>query len=89
MKARTETRVHEDSRVEPIEKRDIIQLHTFVRFGPERVLRGQIIAICLRDTGTTYEVVWWDGATRHTAWLASAEISVEDVAAVTTLGAYL
>jgi hypothetical protein len=75
--------------MEPIEKRDIIRLHTLVRLGPERTLRGQILAICLRETGTTYEVAWWDGATRHTAWLSSAEVSVDDASASTTLGAYL
>jgi len=53
------------------------------------MLRGQILAICIRAAGLTYEVAWWDGATRHTAWLSSAEVTAVDASESTTLGAYL
>ena len=73
----------------PREKRAIFALHTVVRIGMDGMLRGQVLAICIRATDITYEVAWWDGATRRTAWLTSAEVSAEDTSTTTTLGAYL
>ncbi|HEY5865870.1 MAG TPA: hypothetical protein VI542_10050 [Candidatus Tectomicrobia bacterium] len=71
------------------EQRTVFALHTIVRVGNDGMLRGQILAICIRATGITYEVAWWDGATRRTAWLTSAEVSADDASTTTTLGAYL
>ena len=73
----------------PIEKRAVFALHTVVRFGNDGMLRGQVLAICIRATDISYEVAWWDGATRHTAWLSSAEVSADDASNATILGAYL
>ena len=73
----------------PIEQRVVFALHTMVRFGTDRVLRGQILAICIRADDITYEVAWWEGATRHTAWLSRAEVAADDAAESTPLGAYL
>lgn len=73
----------------PIEKRVIFALHTIVRFGTDGVLRGQILAICIRADDITYEVAWWERATRHTAWLSRAEVAADDAAESTPLGAYL
>jgi hypothetical protein len=73
----------------PSEHRTVFALHTIVRLGNDGMLRGQILAICIRATGITYEVAWWDGATRRTAWLTSTEVSADDTSTTTTLGAYL
>ena len=73
----------------PTDKRTVFALHTVVRFGNDGMLRGQVLAICIRATGISYEVAWWDGATRHTAWLSSAEVAAADASESTTLGAYL
>ncbi len=71
------------------DQRTVFALHTIVRLGNDGMLRGQILAICIRAAGLTYEVAWWDGATRHTAWLSSAEVTAVDASESTTLGAYL
>jgi hypothetical protein len=44
--------------------------------GPRH--RGEIITICIRETLVTYEVVWFVGDSRNTAWLQESEISPSD-----------
>ena len=41
--------------------------------GPKH--RGEILAICIRETLVTYEVVWFVGDARNTAWLQESEIA--------------
>ena len=40
---------------------------------------AMITAVCIRDSGVTYETVWWDGRTRKQEWLQADEISDEKV----------
>ena len=41
-------------------------------------IEGQVIAISIRAGGVTYEVAWWDGNTRSTAWCVATEFSVKN-----------
>ena len=53
------------------------------RFG------DKITAICIRDSGITYEVVWWSDAQRHCDWLSAAEVIAEEGQEKMDLGHYL
>jgi hypothetical protein len=38
--------------------------------------RAQVTAVQIRERNkVTYEVVWWSGATRSTAWVESCEVT--------------
>lgn len=37
-------------------------------------IEGKILQICIRETGTQYQVVWWCGSTRKCEWLESQEV---------------
>jgi len=37
--------------------------------------KGVVIGICIRGTGVTYDVVWWDNSTRYQSWLEEIEIN--------------
>ncbi len=71
------------------ESQQALALNTTVRIGLERTMRGQITAICIRDTGITYEVVWWSESQRHCEWLTAAEVVAEDGQGTMELGHYL
>ena len=45
-----------------------------VELNTQTGLRGIITAISIRGTDDTYEVAWWDGKERKTAWLSHDEI---------------
>lgn len=52
-----------------------IPIGTKVELSPARV--GTITAFSVRERGVaTYQVVWWDGATRHEEWLETMEFEV-------------
>ena len=40
--------------------------------------KGEVLAICVRDTLVTYGVVWFAGDNRNTAWLQESEITPAD-----------
>lgn len=41
-------------------------------------LDAVITAVNIREEGTTYEVVWWDGKARKCEWVTAAEIDAGD-----------
>ncbi len=41
-------------------------------------IRGHVVQICIQTLRVSYEVAWWDGRTRCTAWLGTTEMSRED-----------
>ncbi len=71
------------------EHQQALALHTTVRIGLERTIRGQITAICIRATGITYEVVWWSESQRHCEWLSAVEVAPEEGQETMELGHYL
>ncbi len=71
------------------EPQQTLALNTMVRIGLERMMRGQITAICIRASGITYEVVWWSESQRHCQWLSAAEVVAEEGHETTELGHYL
>ena len=37
-----------------------------------------VTAVCIRDSGVTYECVWWNGEDRKCEWISRGEIFLED-----------
>ena len=71
------------------ESGQVIALNSTVRLGPEQGLRGQVIAICIRDSGVTYEVVWWVESQRYRQWLSAAEVVPDAGQEARDVGHYL
>ncbi len=71
------------------EGRQAIALNSMVRLGPELGLRGQVTAICIRDSGIMYEVVWWVESQRNRQWLTAAEIVPDEGQETKNIGHYL
>lgn len=34
----------------------------------------QVLSVQIKESGVTYEVMWWSGETRNTAWISECEI---------------
>jgi len=50
-----------------------------VEIGPESdPIRATVKQVCLNGENIDYEVVWWNGGTRTTAWLTSGEVRPGD-----------
>ncbi len=67
----------------------VIALNSTVRLGPEKGLRGQVIAICIRQNGVMYEVVWWVESQRYRQWLSAAEVVPDEGQETREVGHYL
>ena len=46
----------------------------FVGNKAQRNINAEITAICIRSNYITYEVAWWNGMTRTTAWIEQKEL---------------
>jgi hypothetical protein len=44
-------------------------VHLF-RLHQEFSVKGTVLAVCIRFDEITYEVEWWDGNSRNTAWFS-------------------
>ena len=47
-----------------------------VAIGPDGATVGRVLAVTVRGASraVSYDVVWWDGATRRTEWLQDHEV---------------
>jgi len=55
-------------------KIQIYSIGAEVKIGSDKKIIATIQGICIREDNTTYDVVWWDGDQRRSAWLYSNEI---------------
>jgi hypothetical protein len=42
--------------------------------GINEPIHGTISAVCIRGVEVTYEVSWWDGRRRETAWISDRDL---------------
>jgi hypothetical protein len=59
----------------PLRQVTVIAYGTDVTIGGG--VKGVITAVCMRGTRITYEVTWWDGATRRAEWMDAIEVNTE------------
>jgi hypothetical protein len=52
----------------------VLRPGTVVQIGPERAISGHVAKVCIEGPAVTYEVVWWSGNERRTAWAQPVEL---------------
>jgi hypothetical protein len=58
--------------------KDIINIGQMVFVGnkDKREIKGEITAVCIRETSTKYEVTWWKDDNRKSEWVHESELSI-------------